>query len=298
MYQYPIVSRLVHPYAPLIIILGLVIARFWWKGRLSRMQRLSITFPYLLLLVMSLPAVSFLAFAALERPYPPLECRPKQVEAIVILGGYVSTPAGDQGYCVLGADTLSRCLHGAQLFHQGEPCWVIVSGGRVDQNQAGHTVAAAMRDFLISKGVPSDYILLEDRSANTYENAVASSKLLKDRGIEQVVLVTDAASLLRAEKCFQRQGVEVIPSGCRYRTLDGFPFSLDGICTEYRSCGGSVGSLARGTGPGMVLVAGSDLRPAVAKTARSGDLRRAGVTSPSRGRPARAVRGLLTPHRE
>ena len=55
---------------------------------------------------------------------------------------------------------------------------------------------------------------------------MASSKLLKDRGIKQVVLVTDAASLLRAERCFQRQGVEVISSGCRYRALNGFPFSL------------------------------------------------------------------------
>ena len=68
---------------------------------------------------MSLPAVSFLAFAALERPYPPLECRPKQVEAVVILGGYISAPAGAQGYCVLGADTLSRCLHRAPAISSG-----------------------------------------------------------------------------------------------------------------------------------------------------------------------------------
>ena len=47
MYQFPIVSRLVHPYAPLVILLGLAIVRLWWKGKLSRLQQIVITVPYL-----------------------------------------------------------------------------------------------------------------------------------------------------------------------------------------------------------------------------------------------------------
>jgi hypothetical protein len=63
MYAYPIVSRLVHPYAPLVILLGLAIAWLWWKGKLSRAQRIVLTIPYILLLLMSLPAVAFRAVA-------------------------------------------------------------------------------------------------------------------------------------------------------------------------------------------------------------------------------------------
>jgi uncharacterized SAM-binding protein YcdF (DUF218 family) len=226
MYAYPIVSRLVHPYAPLVILLGLAIAWLWWKGKLSRAQRVVLTIPYVLLLLMSLPVSAFLVFVPLERFYPPMENRPANAQAIVILGGYVDQPTEQRGYAVPGADTVGRCLHGAALFREGKPCWVIVSGGKVDSSQPGPTVAEAMRDFLVSQGVQKEYILLEDRSGSTYENAVESAKILKERGFEQVLLVTDAASLLRAEMCFQRQGIDVIPSGCRYRSWGGFRFSV------------------------------------------------------------------------
>ena len=146
-------------------------------------------------------------------------------------------------------------------------------GGRVDQNQAGLTVAAAMRDFLISKGVPSDYILLEDRSANTYENAVASSKLLKDRGIEQVVLVTDAASLLRAEKCFQRQGVEVSPIRM---SLSHPRTGSRSLSTAFVPSIEAAEDLSEAWHEGLGLVwywlQDRILRPAVEQAARSGDL--------------------------
>jgi uncharacterized SAM-binding protein YcdF (DUF218 family) len=229
MYQYPIVSRLLHPYAPLVILLGLAIVWLWWKGKLSRLQQIVITVPYLLLLAMSLPVVASLAFSSLEGSYPPMENRSSDVEAIVVLGGYVSPPSMRRDYAVLGADTLSRCLHGAALFRKGEPCWLIVSGGKVDANQSGPSVAESMRDFLVSQGVQEEYILLEDRSRNTYENAVESAKLLNRQGVEEVLLVTDAASLLRAELCFRRQGINVIPSGCRYRVLGGVQFSIVGF---------------------------------------------------------------------
>lgn len=218
MFSYPVVSRLLHPYAPLVILLGLAIAWLWWKRRLRRAERLAITVPYLLLVMISLPAVSFLAHASIEWPYPPMDRRPADVEAIVVLSGAVDPPDESRDYAVLGRDTLARCLHAAALYRQGEPCWVIVSGGKVPRDEPGPPAAAAMSDFLITQGVPKDYILLEGRSSTTYENAVESCKLLREHKIGTTMLVTDAFHLPRGVSCFRRQGIEVIPSGCRYRT--------------------------------------------------------------------------------
>lgn len=185
--------------------------------------------PYLLLLIMSLPVVAYLAFMPLESPYPLNSQRPFDAEAIVILGGYVSPPNGHRSYAVPAQDTLSRCLRGAAIFHQGKPCCVVVSGGKVDASRRGPTLAEAMRDFLVSQGVPEQYIVLEDRSQNTYENAKYSADILKDHGFERVVLVTDAASLLRADLCFRKQGMDVFASGCRYHTLRDCPLSVVGF---------------------------------------------------------------------
>lgn len=218
MFAYPVLCALLHPYAPLVILLGLAIARLWWKRRLSRAERIAVTVPYVLLVLISLPAVSFLAKASIECWYPPVDRRPEGVEAIVVLSGAVNQPDETRDYTILGRDTLARCLHAAALFRQGEPCWVIVSGGKVSPDEPGPASADAMSDFLITQGVPKEDILVEGRSRTTYQNAVESCKLLRKHEIGTTMLVTDAGHLPRGVGCFRRQGIEVIPSGCRYAT--------------------------------------------------------------------------------
>jgi uncharacterized SAM-binding protein YcdF (DUF218 family) len=77
-----------------------------------------------------------------------------------------------------------------------------------------------MFEFLRNLGVESDCMVLEERSTTTHENAVESARVLKQSGIAKVILVTDGASLYRAERCFRRQGIEVVPAGCRYRATE------------------------------------------------------------------------------
>jgi len=94
---------------------------------------------------------------------------------------------------------------------------VLVSGGKVDPTTPGPTLAELMRDLLLELGVAEDDLILEDRSRNTYENALQSASLLREREIETVQLVADAVDLVRAELCFRKQGLKVVPSGCNYR---------------------------------------------------------------------------------
>jgi uncharacterized SAM-binding protein YcdF (DUF218 family) len=74
-----------------------------------------------------------------------------------------------------------------------------------------------MRDCLVQRGVAPADLVVEAESRSTYENAVECRRLLEDRGIRKVVLVTEASHLRRAVGCFRRQGLEVVPCGCRYR---------------------------------------------------------------------------------
>jgi uncharacterized SAM-binding protein YcdF (DUF218 family) len=72
---------------------------------------------------------------------------------------------------------------------------------------------------------------LEERSNNTADNARDSAAMLKQAGIQRILLVTDAAHMQRARLAFQRTGLTVIAaptvfhSAERSTIVDWFPRS-------------------------------------------------------------------------
>jgi uncharacterized SAM-binding protein YcdF (DUF218 family) len=54
-------------------------------------------------------------------------------------------------------------------------------------------------------------------------------KILRGKGIRKIVLVTEAFHMLRAEWCFKKQRIEVVPAPCGFRgfraqgSVDLFP---------------------------------------------------------------------------
>jgi uncharacterized SAM-binding protein YcdF (DUF218 family) len=172
---------------------------------------------FVLLLVISTPAFGYLAVGSVEWMYDPLDERPEDVEALVVLGGGVWEPDEVRSRAELDASSLYRCLAVARLYKQGRPCPILVSGGKPDPSRPGPAAADLMADLLIELGVRPSDLLVENKSRTTYENAAESKKLLEERGIGRIVLVTEATHLHRAVLCFRKQGLEVIPSGCHQR---------------------------------------------------------------------------------
>jgi uncharacterized SAM-binding protein YcdF (DUF218 family) len=123
-------------------------------------------------------------------------------EAIVVLSGACETPDIQQPFPPLAADSYSRTFYAAWLYRSQPPRPIVVTGS---------TCALPMSHLLELEGVPHDFILQEDHAHNTHENALFSSKILQSKGIRAVTLVTDAKSMLRAELCFRKEGVDVIP---------------------------------------------------------------------------------------
>ena len=74
-----------------------------------------------------------------------------------------------------------------------------------------------MRDLLQQAGVPEAMIWTEEQSHSTHENAVFGAEILRDHGIRSIALVVDAQSMLRADACFQKQGITVVPAPSRFR---------------------------------------------------------------------------------
>lgn len=60
----------------------------------------------------------------------------------------------------------------------------------------------------------------EERSRTTWENALFSAPLLREAGVQRVVLVTQAAHMPRARWCVERQGLQVLAAPVGFLGVD------------------------------------------------------------------------------
>ncbi|MFZ5833292.1 MAG: YdcF family protein [Planctomycetota bacterium] len=207
--------RLIDPFslAMLCLVVGTVVL---WRQKLSRRVRVLLTVPPVLLLLVCMPAVTFVARGSLEWRYMPQPEIGQEAGAIVILSGYVFPASEIRPQPLLAGDTLYRCLEGLRLYRECGSRRIVVSGGRYDDRHSERTLADEMAQFLIQQGVASGDVLCEGRSQNTHENAKYTAQLLANHGVHRVALVTDALHLRRAIACFEKQGIRVVPCGCAF----------------------------------------------------------------------------------
>lgn len=184
----------------------------------------------LTLTVLSMPLPNRMAMAWLEAHAGPplaLESLPRATspsaiadapQAIVILGAGVAI-APEYGKHSLGAVSLQRLRYGALLArHTGLP--MLVSGGNPD-NYLPKPEAWYMQKVLSEEFVlPARWV--EDRSANTRENAGLSVPMLKAEQVSRIYLVTTASHMWRAQRCFEQAGIAVVPAPTAFA---GRPFS-------------------------------------------------------------------------
>ncbi|AFZ25286.1 hypothetical protein Cylst_3119 [Cylindrospermum stagnale PCC 7417] len=177
-----------------------------WKR--PRTAAIAIAFSLTLLLVCSNAWVAKSLVRSLEwQNLPPVPM--PNAEAIVVLGGATKSAFPPRPTVDL-SEQGDRVIYAAQLYRQKKAPIIILSGGRIDWRGSGSPESADMANVLTSLGIPSEAIVQEPNSFNTYENAENVRQILESRGIRRVLLVTSAMHMPRSLKIFQRQGVDVI----------------------------------------------------------------------------------------
>lgn len=86
---------------------------------------------------------------------------------------------------------------------------VVVSGGRGSDESVSE--AQCMKDYLAARGISSDRIIIENRSASTDENLGFSLELMRQNGLSgDITIVTDGFHQFRAECIAKRKGFKNI----------------------------------------------------------------------------------------
>jgi uncharacterized SAM-binding protein YcdF (DUF218 family) len=142
-------------------------------------------------------------------------------EAIVVLSSSADPPTYLTSYSIPDEDMYARCEFAAWLHRHWQPLPVLACAGVGAKRERPMPI---MRQLLQRAGVPDAMIWSEERARNTHEQAVYAAQILRQHGISRIALVVEAQSMLRAEACFRKQGIVVVPAPCNFYKI---PFTLE-----------------------------------------------------------------------
>jgi uncharacterized SAM-binding protein YcdF (DUF218 family) len=116
---------------------------------------------------------------------------------------------------VLGSDTLDngslgessfwRCVFAADVWRDSRFKYLVLSGDS--------TNTAAMKSYLVWRGIPAEAIVLETESRSTRQNALNTAKLAAGMNGPFVLLTSDY-HMWRANRAFQKAGLNIAPRPC------------------------------------------------------------------------------------
>jgi uncharacterized SAM-binding protein YcdF (DUF218 family) len=175
----------------------------------------------------------------------PLEVRAKAGAAqsldgaagIIVLGGAIESATslgGDAPHLNESGDRMAEALRLAASYPSLP---VFFSGGKADlfPREDRDTEAALALRFFAAFNLTPPRVRFEDRSRNTFENAVETAKELQPKPGQKWILVTSAFHMPRAKALFEAQGFEILARPVDYRTngFDGwwrpFPRASEGL---------------------------------------------------------------------
>lgn len=106
--------------------------------------------------------------------------------------------------------TADRIMQAIRLYKQSKIKKIMISGGSGSIIFPDMKEALLIKKYLLQTGIPEKDIIIESFSRNTYENALYSKKVLDSLNFKgQILLISSAYHLRRAEKVFKKVGLKV-----------------------------------------------------------------------------------------
>lgn len=136
------------------------------------------------------------------------------IEIPIIAVGQLSKPEPGDTIIVLGAKLIGsqpstmlrlRLDKAIRLYQQGYASTIIVSGAKGADEDTSE--AAAMQRYLINQGIPENKIIIEDKSYNTFQNLNNCQTIMKEHGLEQAIIVSNASHIRRSLILAQHLGI-------------------------------------------------------------------------------------------
>ena len=170
----------------------------------------------MILIILSLPVVSGQLIKFLEQNYTPTN--PNKIvraDTVIVLSGMVKPIEHNNVVQYEFSDAVDRIFAGINLLKIGKAQKIVLTRGKLPWS-IGVPEGEFLAEFIQSQGIDPNRILLTEIVQNTNDEAKAISKMLPQNS--EVILVTSAFHMPRAEKVFQNQNLKVVPYAVDFRS--------------------------------------------------------------------------------
>ena len=199
-------------FSPTLLLLIIAIG-IWGSGKLLKLGRSIAFFSTTILWIFATPFFSTWLDMNLLNQYLPANSETLKlhgVQAIVVLGGGVDAGQPD-GIQQLIPTALDRLRHGIEL-SRNTSIPILVTGGKGWGAKDGSKNESEISKRVARETFKYEINWTESESRDTKENALNSKKLLSQKGIHKIALVTHAWHMPRSHRAFEKAGFEVLPA--------------------------------------------------------------------------------------
>ena len=134
------------------------------------------------------------------------------IQAGLFLDGFSQQPEKADLIVALGGDNGSRIHMAAELFNQGLAPSVLLTGLEGSPADTRSYYLNWRARFLVERGVPDNMLMFDAQSANSWEEAVNTLRLMQVQDWQRVLVVSDPPHLRRLAwvwgKVFEDSGKE------------------------------------------------------------------------------------------
>jgi uncharacterized SAM-binding protein YcdF (DUF218 family) len=104
----------------------------------------------------------------------------------------------------------ARLEHALALYNKGLAPRILTTGGA--GGDPVYTEGDVGRSYLVSRGMPSEAIVVDPEGASTAYSTAAAAEIMRRMGLKSCIVVSDGYHIFRAKRMLQVSGVKVYGS--------------------------------------------------------------------------------------
>ncbi len=154
----------------------------------------------------------------LEKDYHAKIELPKKIDGIMILGGATNAKLANEYNQINVNDASERLIESLRLINKFNEAKIVFSGGSGSINKTNYSHAQIAKNFYEIAKIDTTNIIFEDKSRNTFENILFTSKIVKPKSNEKWILITSAFHMKRAIFIAEKINWKFIPYAVDFKT--------------------------------------------------------------------------------